>query len=116
MEPEDIQGIFDEIPRPNLEHGLSGLIAFLIFAQGGEAGPLEDVIESGVFTANSIAENGSYLQDVDVSIMINREPNIEHILEKHENGPDSNLTNSELGLLVRSGAVDLSELDKYMVE
>lgn len=116
LESDDVRQVFEEIPQPHVHHGLSGLMAFVYVALGGDVDPLEELIESGIFTAGSLSDDGPILTDVDVTIDISREPNINRILEKHEDGPQSNLTNSELGLLFRSGKVDAADLEQYVVD
>ena len=114
MRHDDIRQVFDELTQADIHDGISGLIAFSYVAYGGDIEPLEEMLESGIFTAGSLSADSPMLKNVEVDIEVSREPDINRIIEKHDEEAGMNLSNNELGLLLRSGRVELSELQQYV--
>ncbi|WP_158298473.1 hypothetical protein, partial [Halorubrum sp. SD626R] len=70
-------------------------------------------LEHGIlYGANlgQFSQSGGRATDADVSISVEYDPNIEALSQRFEDGAD--LTDAEIGALVRAGRIDRDDLDE----
>ncbi|WP_162562529.1 hypothetical protein [Salinigranum rubrum] len=94
---------------------IESAIAFFYLGIGRESDRVEDLIEKGIYLG---ANSGSgddltgEVTDVQVSIDIKRNPDVEKIKKKMDRGSHDELTPAEIGVLVRKGELSPDDLKR----
>lgn len=108
--------IFDEeIENDILNTSIKSFVSFVYSGLNKDTTRLENIIESGVFAASKTHTDRRLqgeVTNVDVSIDIYRTPDIDELYEKLQQGDIDSLTDSDIGMLVRSGKLDSQDLEK----
>jgi microsomal dipeptidase-like Zn-dependent dipeptidase len=112
--PEDeLKQTITDIELFTLGGSLSAMMAFAYQSLDGDLGELENYVERGIyFGSNWNKEDGwaNSVADVKASIHLERNPNIDQLYARFKQGSASQLTPTEIGLLVRSGKLSEDEL------
>lgn len=116
LRDRDRERVFDKVAeteQSSLETAVSNLIELLYLGLDKDVAALEEMVERGIESAeNETGEYGAYTGDakqVDADIDIEYAPDAEAIYEKLQNGLGQDLTNEEIGVLVRSNLLDDDE-------
>lgn len=105
----------EEIDNEILNTSIESFVSFVYSGLNKDTARLENIIESGVFAASK-TNTDSRLQgevtNVDVSIDIYRTPDIDELYKKFQQGDIDSLTDSDIGMLVRSGKLNSEEIEE----
>jgi hypothetical protein len=116
--PEDeLKQTITDIELFSLGGSLSAMMAFAYQSLDGDLGELENYVERGIyFGSNWNKEDGwvNSVADVKASIHLERNPNIDQLYARFEEGSAGQLTPTEIGLLVRSGKLSEDELQSIV--
>lgn len=107
--------IFDDLQATTRAECLGALISFLYAGLNRDEQEFEQRVADGVFLGELLVDlregrSTGEIRDVDVSMTIERAPDIDHIYEKYLDGHP--LSDSEIGALVRSGRLADDELEE----
>ena len=92
---------------------LTSMVAFAYLGIAGDGPRLERCLEHGILYGANVgqfSQSTGQATDVDVSISVEYDPDIETLSQRFEAGAD--LTNAEVGALVRAGRIDGDDLDE----
>lgn len=117
------EDVLEELGEDDLHRAVASLITFVYQASGRDADALSSIIESGVLHGentelgkgpakpNSMHPHSGGASSVDVSIQIDRNPDVNRIYEQYQENGGGSLTPKEIGVLVREGRLDAKDLD-----
>jgi hypothetical protein len=112
--PEDeLTQIFEDEEMVPLRGALAGMIAFIYNGVDQDIPQLESIIKNGIHMGSNWRRDGSWeesVADVDVSIHVERNPDIDEVYTKFKEGKANQLTPTEVGILVRSGRLSREEV------
>lgn len=111
--------IFDEMDSETLFECLSGMIAFSYLGLGKDDDRLEEVVNRGVYLGANYDPTDRSMgkaTDVNTSIDIEYDPDIDELYERLQNGQGDQLTPAEIGVLVREGKLEQSDLAQLQSE
>lgn len=114
-EEERFKVFNEEIPPNRLTRSLEAMISFLYLGIEKDSSELEKIVETGVYMGENYLKIGKWsgaAYDVDVSISIERHPNLPELVEKLRDGNPDQLSPAEIGVLVRSGKLDSRDLEE----
>ena len=106
LSDDDRNQLFSEMGTELVDISIESAIAFLYLGVGRESDRIEALLEKGIYLgANSGSGDNltGEVTDVQVSIDIERNPNVEKIKKKMNKGRHDELTPAEIGVLVRKG-------------
>lgn len=108
VDPTERDKLFGKIDRGELHESISVLIAFVYSGLDGNIEAIEQMIRSGIYKAErgGVEGYGGGARDVEVTIDITREYDVEEIYARFEHGSSDDLTPAEIGVLVREGRLD----------
>lgn len=105
----------DEISEKLLQYSLESMVSFVYLGLEEDIKELEKIIEMGVYSGANLSKISHWsgeVVDVDTLIDLERRPDRSEVIQKLEQGKTDQLTPAEIGILVRSGKLDESDLDK----
>jgi hypothetical protein len=118
------EDVLEELGEDDLHRRVADLVTFVYQATGGDADALSSMIEAGVLhgentelgkgpaKANAVHPHSGGASSVDVSIQIERNPDVERIYEQFQETGGDDLTPKEIGVLVREGRLDADDLEE----
>lgn len=110
--------VFEKLDEAgSLDDSLSAAIAFLFLGIDRDIPYLEAIIEDGIYAGANYDKSGQWAGDVEavnVSIDIDRNPDVEAIYEQFQEGNADQLTPTEVGVLVRAGKIEPDELEELI--
>lgn len=118
LEDVEWEKIFEAFDPEEINHTFSAMLAFMYLGIDQDTGRMEEIIQRGIFLGANYDTSGRWsgeATDVDVSIDIEYEPNVDTLYERLKTGDGDELTPGEIGALVRAGkleADDLEDLEK----
>lgn len=116
LDSEERNKIFQEEMDEELLHdSLKAMITFVYLGLQQDETHLERIIENGVYVGANLDKGGRRVgeaTDVDVSIDIEYNPDVEDLLQRLDSGEADQLTPAEIGVLVRAGELDNDDLDE----
>lgn len=116
LQDRDREMIFDELAPNEVSGRVSSLLEFVYLGMGRDTDALERIVENAVYNAERAAgDGGTYsggVSTVEVSIDIDRHPDVEEIHDRLESGEGHRLTNAEVGLLLREGYLDPEDVER----
>jgi len=104
-----------EIDDENLNALLEWMITFAYLGLNQDEDRLEDIIEKGVYVGANFEKGDRWsgeATDVDVSINIEYNPNVDKLYDQLQEGDGDQLTPAEIGVLVQAGKIDTEDLEK----
>lgn len=122
LEQGEAEDVLEELNDDDLHRRVADLVTFVYQATGGDADALSSMIEAGVLhgentelgrgpaKANAAHPHTGGASSVDVSIQIERNPDVERIYEQYQEDGGDGLTPKEIGVLVREGRLDAGDL------
>lgn len=114
LEDRDREMVFEELSPGEVAACTADLLEFVYRGVGYDASALEQIVARAVYNGEmgvSRSEHSGRVQDVQASIEIERAPNVEEVYERYQSDGWAQLTNAELGLLLRRGKLDQTDLD-----
>lgn len=114
MDHDERTRIFEELDEDVLYQSLTGLMAFVYLGLEQDKNRLEKIIDKGVYLGANLDESGRWAgeaNNVDTSIEIQYNPDVGQIYDRLKQGKTTQLTPAEIGVLVREGKLDGSDLD-----
>jgi hypothetical protein len=114
LEDRDREMVFDELSPGEVAACTADLVEFVYRGVEFDADAVEQMVARGIYNGAidpPQSEHSGRVSDVAVSIEIDREPNVEEVYERYEREGWAQLTNAELGLLLRRGKLDQDDLD-----
>lgn len=116
LDAEERGKIFnEEIDEERLQDILEAMITFVYLGLGQDENRLEKIVENGVYIGANFDKSGRWAgeaTDVDVSIDIEYNPDVDDLYRRLEEGGGDQLTPAEIGVLVQSGKLDETDLDE----
>ena len=124
LEQREAEDVLEELGDDDLHRRVADLVTFVYQATGGDADALSSMIEAGVLhgentelgggpaKANAAHPHTGGASSVDVSIQIERNPDVERIYEQYQEDGGDGLTPKEIGVLVREGRLDAGDLEE----
>lgn len=122
LDQSEGEDVLEELGEDDLHRLVANLLTFVYQASGKDADALSSMVEAGVLhgensqlgkgpsKANAVHPHSGGASSVDVTIQIERNPDVERIYQQfQENGGDS-LTPKEIGVLVREGRLEAGDL------
>ncbi|TKX85345.1 hypothetical protein EXE43_14070 [Halorubrum sp. SS5] len=113
MEPAEREKIFGELGSEETEGVLSAMFAFAYLGLDGDQSRFNTCIEHGVLQGENVDklfQSSGRATNVDVSISVEYNPDVEKLHQCLENGQE--LTDAEIGALVRAGKTGREELEE----
>ena len=112
----EIEKIFNhEMDDDNLDKSLRNMISFVYNGIDHDRGRLEDIISKGVRDAinkHKTDQKGGEATHVSTIIDIERTPDVDELYDKLQEGKTDQLSNGEVGALIRSGKLDSDDVAK----
>jgi hypothetical protein len=101
----DRDKIFSQLEHGEIHESIARLVAFVYTGLDGNTSAIEQMVESGLFKAErgGITGYSGGARDVDVTINLTLEYDVEDIYQRFERGYSDYLTPAEIGVLVREG-------------
>lgn len=124
LEQREAEEVLEELGEDDLHRWVADLVTFVYQATGGDADALSSMIEAGVLhgentelgkgpaQGNTVHPHSGGASNVDVSIQIERNPDVERIYDQFQEGGGDDLTPKEIGVLVREGRLDADDLEE----
>jgi hypothetical protein len=110
---DEHEKIFDELDAADdLDISVHLLIAFLYLGMEDDRPLFEDCIERGVYWGAAAADgppSGGKISNVDLSLDLEFDPDIDRLVERLENGEE--LTDAEIGAVAKAGRLEPEHLD-----
>ena len=104
----------EELPERDLQLFLESMLVFLYQGIEHDTERFEELIESAVYLGENTGKLGRWVgeaTDVDVSIDIEYNPDLDRLEKRLEQGDGATLTPSEIGVLVRAGKLSPEDLE-----
>jgi len=123
LDESEGEDVLEELADDDLHRRVSDLITFVYQASGRDADALSSMIEAGVLhgenselgkgpsKANAVHPHTGGASSVDVTIQIERNPDVDRIHKQFQEDGGDALTPKEIGVLVRAGRLDADDLD-----
>lgn len=109
LEERDREMIFDELSPGEVAAATADVLEFVYRGVGHDPDALEQMVARAVYNGEmgvTPSEHSGRVSEVQASISIERGPNITEVYERYQREGWSELTNAELGLLLRRGKLD----------
>ena len=120
MDDQELAKVFADLHgKQNLNDSLGAAIAFMYRGLDRDEARLERIVEEGVYAADNMDKSGRWAGDtesVDVTIDIERNPDLDAIYDRFRHGNTTQLTPTEIGILVRAGKIEPDKLDELKAE
>ncbi|WP_336024647.1 hypothetical protein [Halobellus salinisoli] len=107
--------VFDTFETDELNDTFAAMLSFMYLGIGQDPDRMEKILEHGLYLGANYSTSGRWsgkANDVDVSIDIDYDPDIEALYERVEEGEGDQLTPGEIGALVQSGKLEPGDLEK----
>lgn len=107
--------VFEELGDDGIEEAIASMVAFAYLGLEQDRPRFEECLERGILQA---ANRGKFFRsagratDVDVTISVEYEPDPNKLYRRFEDGKE--LTDAEIGVLVRSGRVDSDDIAAFV--
>lgn len=123
LSQSEAEDVLEELGEDDLHRRVADLITFIYQASDRDVDSLSSIIESGVlhgentelgrgpFNASGGPHSGG-ASSVDVSIQVERNPDVERIYEQYQEEGGDALTPKEIGVLVREGRLEADDLEE----
>lgn len=114
LESERTKIFTEELAERDLQHYLESIFAFIYQGIEHDTERFEELTESAVYMGENTGKLGRWVgeaTDVDVSIDIEYNPDLDRLEERLEQGDGADLTPSEIGVLVRAGKLTPDDLE-----
>lgn len=116
LDEEEREKAFQEAAdRGYLDGMLQSMITFVYLGLDQDTNRLEKIIETGVYIGANYDKAGRWVgeaTDVDVSIDIEYNPDVEKLYDRFQRTEGDQLTPAEIGVLVRAGKLNQDDLEK----
>lgn len=109
--PDEREKVFDELGDDRTDEVIESMVSFAYLGIDQDTTRLEECIERGVLAAanaDKLFRSAGRATDADVSIDIEYNPDAEKLYRRFEEG--AQLSDAEVGVLVRSGKLDLEDI------
>jgi len=113
LERKEREKVFDELGEEVTDEVIESMVSFAHLGLDRDKTRMEERIQHGLLGAenvNKLFRSAGRATDVNVSIDIEYNPDIEKLYERFEQGRE--LTDTEVGLLVRSGRLESDDIEK----
>jgi len=111
LERDEREKVFEELGEDGTDEVIESIVAFAYLGIDQETARMEECIGRGVLAAanaDKLFRSAGRATDADVSINIEYNPDVEKLYRRFEEGEQ--LSDSEVGVLVRSGKLDTKEI------
>jgi len=120
----EARSLVQEFGESELHRTVAHLITFVYQATDGDADAIESMVETGVLhgentelgkgpqSARTVHPHTGGASNVDATIQIERNPEVERIYEQYQEESGESLTPTEIGILVREGRLDADDLQE----
>ncbi|WP_144905901.1 hypothetical protein [Halobellus captivus] len=115
LESDEREKIFEELDPDETDDVLAAMVAFSYLGLEGDRPRLETRFEHGVLqgaNVDKLFQSSGRATDVDVSISVEYNPDIEKLYRRFEDGQE--LTDAEVGALVRAGKIGGDEIEELV--
>lgn len=120
MDDQELVKVFADLhEKQDLNDSLGATLAFMYRGLDRDEVRLERIVEEGVYAADNMDKKGRWAGDtdsVDVTIDIERNPDLNAIYDRFRHGDSAQLTPTEIGILVRAGKIESDELGELEAE
>jgi len=113
LEREEREKIFDDLGEEETDEVIEFMLAFAHLGLERDMARMEERVQRGVLAAENadkLSRSSGRATNVDVSIDVEYDPDIEKLYERFEKGKE--LTDAEVGILVRSGRLEGDDIVK----
>jgi len=113
FERKEREKVFDDLGEEGTYEVIEFMLAFAHLGLERDIARMEERVQRGVLAAENadkLFRSGGRATDVDVSINVEYDPDIEKLYERFEKGRE--LTDAEVGILVRSGRLEAVDIEK----
>ena len=113
LEPAEREKVFEELGPEETDDVLSAMFAFAYLGLNGDQPRLKACIERGILQGENVDklfQSSGRATNVDVSISVEHNPDIEKLHQRLENGRE--LTDAEIGALVRAGKIGREDIEE----
>lgn len=113
LERKEREKIFDDLGEEGTDEVIEAMVSFAHLGLDRDKAHLEELIQRGVLGAENVDKlfrSAGRATDANVSINVEYDPDIEKLYEQFEEGKE--LTDAEVGILVRSGRLESSDIEK----
>lgn len=114
LDDDDREKLFSEMGPDLVEISTKATIAFLYLGIDQNEDRFEKLLAEGIYLGGNSGGRSRWsgeVTDVDVSIDIERNPDIDKIRKKLDRGEQDELSPAEIGVLVREGKLDSDDLE-----
>lgn len=111
LERDEREKVFAELGEDTTDEVIGSMVAFAYLALDEDSTRFEECIERGVLgatNADKLFQSAGRATDADVSIDIDYNPDAERLYRQYVEGRQ--LTDAEIGILVRSGKLDADDI------
>lgn len=111
LERDEREKVFDELGEDGTDEVIESMVAFAYLSIDQSTSRMEECIERGVLgaaNADKLFRSSGRATDADVSINIEYNPDVEKLYRRFKKG--GQISNAEVGVLVRSGELDPEEI------
>lgn len=114
IEERDREMIFDDLSAGEESVVTEEFLEFVYRGVGYDTDAIEQMVSRAIYNAQIDVEGTDHtgpVSEVVVDIEIERPPSIDEVVERYEEHGWGRLTDAELGLLVRTGNIDLEDVE-----
>lgn len=111
FEEDERKKIFDELGEESTEDAIISMVAFAYLGLEEDRPRFESMIEKGILQAenlDTLFQSAGRATDADVSISVEYNPDVDKLYRRFEAGKE--LSDAEIGVLVREGRLDDEEI------
>ena len=113
LERKEREKVFEDLGEDGTDEVIESMVSFAHLGLNQDQARMEERIQRGVLGAENVDKlfrSAGRATDVDVSINVEYDPDIEKLYERFEEGRE--LTDAEVGVLVRSGRLKSGDIEK----
>lgn len=113
LDREEREKLFDDLGEEKTDEVIESMVSFAHLGLDRDKTRMEERIQHGLLGAENVDKlfrSAGRATDVDVSINIEYNPDIEKLYARFEKGRE--LTDAEVGFLVRSGRLESGDIEK----
>jgi len=113
LERKEREKVFDDLGEEGTDEVIDSMVSFAHLGLDRDKARMEERIQRGVLGAENVDKlfrSAGRATDVDVSIDVEYDPDIEKLYERFEKGRE--LTDAEVGVLIRSGRLESDDIEK----
>ena len=114
LEREERIKVFEELGEEGTEEAIASMVSFAYLGLEQDRPRFEECLERGIMAGantSKLLRSAGRATDVAVSIDVKYDPDPDKLYRRFQNGKD--LTDAEIGVLVRSGRLDGNDLSKF---